>query len=177
MHSSRHRNFCKTKYFITLLTMLFSSFYLGRAFKKAFIKELSILAFTTYAWNNMAESVSLMSKKLLTGSKCRSDSFFCHDGGRIRQWWKRWNGRKEKPNINVWKIKMKLRPELMTQMEGSKNAYLGISCTMSGTDRWHIDLHKTLSNAIHNASPTVKSDHFTAHLSNIRHLTYTCLHI
>ena len=121
----------------------------------------------------MAESVSLMSKKLLTGSKCRSDSFFCHDGGRIRQWWKRWNGRKEKPNINVWKIKMKLRPELMTQMEGSKNAYLGISCTMSGTDRWHIHLHKTLSNTIHNASPTVKSNHYKAHPSNVRHVYWS----
>lgn len=90
MHRMRHRNFYKTKYFITLSTMLFLAFYLGKIFKGlVFIKELVILAFTNCAWNNMAESVSLMSKKLLTGSKCRSDSFFCHDGGRIRQWWKR----------------------------------------------------------------------------------------
>lgn len=164
MHRMRHRNFYKTKYFITLSTMLFLAFYLGKIFKGlVFIKELVILAFTNCAWNNMAESVSLMSKKLLTGNKCRSDSFFCHDGGRIRQWWKRWNGRKEKPNINVWKIKMKLRPELMTQMEGSKNAYLGISCNMSGTDRWHIHLYKTLNHTIYNASPTVESNHFKAH--------------
>lgn len=102
-------------------------FHLGETFTKyVFIKEFSVLAFTTQAWNNMADSVSLMTKKLLTGNKCRSDSFFCHDGGRIRQWWKRWNGRKEKSNINVWKIKMKLRPELVTQMKGSKNVYLGI---------------------------------------------------
>lgn len=33
---------------------------------------------------------------------------------------------------------MKLRPELVTQMKGSKNAYLSISCNMSGPDRWHI---------------------------------------
>lgn len=164
MHRMRHRNFCKTKYFITLSPMLFLAFYLGKNFKGlVFIKELATLAFTNCAWNNMAESVSLMSKKLLTGNKCRSDSFFCHDGGRIRQWWKRWNGRKEKPNINVWKIKMKLRPELMTQMEGSKNAYLSISCNMSGIDRWHIHLYKTLNNTIHNASPTVESNHFKAH--------------
>lgn len=135
MHSTR--NCYKAKFFITLSTMLFS--YLGKTSTKfVFIKELSTLAFTTYAWNNMAESVSLMTKKLLTGSKCRSDSFFCHDGGGIRQWWKRWNGRKEKPNINVWKIKMKLRPELVTQMKGSKNAHLGTSCNVSGAGRWHI---------------------------------------
>lgn len=86
MHSTRNRY--KAKFFITLSTMLFS--YLGKTSTKfVFIKELSTLAFTTYAWNNMAESVSLMTKKLLTGSKCRSDSFFCHDGGGIRQWWKR----------------------------------------------------------------------------------------
>lgn len=36
--------------------------------------------------------------------------------GGFRQWRKRWNGRKEKPNINVWK-KIKMRLELEKQMK------------------------------------------------------------